>query len=134
MPSELQWETIDAGLYDATVTSVTYSYKAVISINIAYEIDTHGALYTIAEWLALEAPRSSPRYFDTAQGKGRVSQILKTMGLTLADLGVDWISEIPEKIVDARIRLMIGTKDQYGLQVPYVIDVVGPVSKTNGPD
>ena len=98
MPSELAWETISAGLYDATVTSVTYSYKAVISINIAYKfIDTHGELYTVAEWLAFDAPRSSPRYFDTAQGKGRINQILKTMGLTLADLGVDWISEIPRK-------------------------------------
>jgi hypothetical protein len=129
MPSELAWVTISAGLYDATVTSVSYSYKAVISINIAYRIiDTHGELYTVAEWLTFDAPRSSPRYFDTAQGKGRVSQILKAMGLTLADLGVDWISEIPEKIVGARVGLMIGTRNQYGLQVPYVTDVVAPAN------
>ena len=91
MTDDLTFEELPPGRYNGTVEKVRYSFKAATHIVITYRLDTHqldtpdGEVRRIVERLPIDAPSSSASYFQTAQGKGRVEDILRTKGLSLAD-------------------------------------------------
>ena len=86
MTDDLTFEELPPGRYNGTVERVRYSFKAATHIVIAYRLDTpDGKVRRIDDRLPISAPSSSAFYFLTAQGKGRVEDILRTKGLSLAD-------------------------------------------------
>ena len=86
MTDDLTFEELPPGRYKGTVEKIRYSFKAATHIVITYKLDTpNGEVRRIVETLPIDAPSSSASYFPTAQGKGRVEDILRTKGLSLAD-------------------------------------------------
>ena len=86
MTDDLTFEELPPGRYNGTVEKVRYSFKAATHIAITYKVCTpHGKVRRIDEMLPIVAPYSSAFYFQTARGKGRVEDILRTKGLSLAD-------------------------------------------------
>ena len=82
MTDDLVFEELPPGRYKGTVERVRYSFKAATHIIITYTLDTsHGGVRRISESLPIDAPSSSAAYFQTALGKGRVAEILRTKGL-----------------------------------------------------
>jgi hypothetical protein len=86
MTDDLTFEELPPGRYNGTVEKIRYSFKAATHVVITYRLDTpDGKVRRIDERLPLGAPSSSAAYFQTALGKGRVEDILRTKGLSLAD-------------------------------------------------
>jgi hypothetical protein len=86
MTDDLTFEELPPGRYNGRVEKVHYFFKATTHIVITYKLDTpHGEVRCIVERLPIEAPPSSASYFHTALGVGRVEEILRTKGLSLAD-------------------------------------------------
>jgi hypothetical protein len=86
MTDDLIFEELPPGRYNGTVEKVRYSFKAATHVVITYKVDTpHGEVRRIVERFPINAPSSSAFYFQTALGRGRVGEILRTKGLSLAD-------------------------------------------------
>ena len=85
MTDDLTFEELPPGRYKGTVEKIRYSFKAATHIVITYKLDTpDGEVRRIVERLTIDAPPSSAFYFETALGKRRVEDILRTKGLSLA--------------------------------------------------
>jgi hypothetical protein len=86
MTDDLSFEELPPGRYKGTVEKIRYSFKAATHIVITYKLDTPaGEVRRIHDRLPIGAPSSSAFYFQTARGKARVEEILRTKGLSLAD-------------------------------------------------
>jgi hypothetical protein len=86
MTDDLIFEELPPGRYIATIEKVRYIFKEATDIVITYKVDTpHGEVRRIVERLPINAPSSSARYFQTALGVGRVEEILRTKGVSLAE-------------------------------------------------
>src|SRR5262245_40174396 len=80
------FEGLPPGHDNATVERVRYSFNVATHVVITYKVDTPlGEVRRIVERFPISAPSSSAFYFQTALGKGRVEEILRTKGLSLAD-------------------------------------------------
>ena len=123
------WEAsiLKPGVYDATVVSARVNPKNVITwLNIVFEVTgEHGEVRQIESLSALDAPPSSPRYSDTAQGRGRVKAILEANGRPLAFSSVD---EVARALTGCRVSILIGSRTRDGLRVPTVDSIQGPAS------
>ena len=50
---------------------MNYSFKDTISINVVYEVTkADGSAYVLSEWLALEAPKTSPATSKQRRARG----------------------------------------------------------------
>jgi hypothetical protein len=76
VPIDLDWDVLPPGVYDAAIHEVDFKFGSTIDIVIDYRVPHGGLDYHVSEWLTLDAPRNSPLYNATAQGKGRIRQIL----------------------------------------------------------
>ena len=86
MTDDLAFEELPPGRYKGSVERIRYSINAATYIVIIYQVDTpEGGVRRLVERLPIHAPSSSTAYFQTALGKGRVAEILRTKGLSLAD-------------------------------------------------
>jgi hypothetical protein len=123
MPIDLEWDALPPGVYDAVVHEVDFKFASAVGIVIDYRIPQHGRDYYVGEWLTLDAPKDSPMYNETAQGKGRIGQILAAYG-----------EKPPTKLEPAEIiaaltgkALSIGIIHKWinGLPVPKVASILG---------
>jgi hypothetical protein len=73
--------------------------------------------------LALGAPLDSPDYQRTAEGKGRVRQLLQVLGLSEND--IQDFADIETKLRGAQVQIVVAHKSQHGLPVPVVRVVIG---------
>jgi hypothetical protein len=81
MPINLEWKALPEGEYDAVVHEIEFKFGASVSIVITWRALHEGHEYFIDDWLTLDAPKASPSYYHrTAQGKGRIMQILAAYG------------------------------------------------------
>jgi hypothetical protein len=76
------------GRHAGTVEKVRYSFRAATQIVITYRLDTPAGVCRVEERLPIKAPKSSASAFDTTKGLGRVEEVLRIRGLTLADVRV----------------------------------------------
>ena len=127
---ELEWQTLPPGIYDAVVGEVNYSFGETIGILIPYEVVLPGdEIYVVTEWLTLEAPKSSPSYVRTAEGKGRVSQILAVKGMSLKDAkAAGGLKALPDMLRGIALRITVRSKLKNGLSTPVVVGVIGPAT------
>jgi hypothetical protein len=127
--SDEAWEAsiLKPGIYDAKVVNSRVNQKSSMTwLAIAYEVmDENGHVRQLDEMSAFDAPDSSPRYYETAKGKGRVRAILKANGKPLAFSSVD---QVPAALIGCRVSIVIGSRTQNGLRVPIVDSIRGPAS------
>jgi hypothetical protein len=104
------------------VEKVRYSFKAATHIVITYKVATpHGEVRRIVERFPINAPSSSAIYFQTALGMGRVEEILRTKGLSLADAqAAGGIKALPGLLEGSVICVITGNRQTAGFNCPVV--------------
>jgi hypothetical protein len=122
MTDDLAFEELPPGCYKGTVERVRYSFKAATHIIITYTLDTsHGGVRRISESLPIDAPSSSAAYFQTALGKGRVAEILRTKGLSLADAqAIGGTRALPGLLEGSAICIVTRNRQAAGFNCPVV--------------
>ena len=123
MPIDLEWDAIPAGVYDAVVHEVDFKFGSTVGIVINYRIRHDGRDYHVGEWLTLDAPQDSPLYNETAQGKGRIRQILAAYGEKPPTKLEP--AEIIAALTGKALRIAIIHKWINGLPVPKVAGILG---------
>jgi hypothetical protein len=122
MPSILEWRVVPAGTYDATIEA-EITFSTITWLIVTYLVRHDGQDYCVREMLALEAPLDSPNYQRTAEGKGRIRQILRVLGLSEHD--VRNYTDIETKLSGARVQIAVAHKLQHSLPVATVRAVIG---------
>ena len=122
MTDDLTFEELPPGRYNGTVERVRYSFKAATHIVITYKLDTQdGGVRRVDERLPIHAPSSSTAYFQTALGKGRVEEILRTKGLSLADAqAAGGIRALPGLLEGSAICVVTRNRRAAGFNCPVV--------------
>jgi hypothetical protein len=111
------------GHYAAVILNASISPKAEITyLHLEYEIIDHvGHPFIITEMLTLDAKRTSSRYSQSVEGKGRVRGILKACGKPLKFSGIE---EVPKALIGCRLTIAVGHKYVEELPTPKVLGVV----------
>jgi hypothetical protein len=132
MTDDLIFEELPPGRYKGMVEKVRYSFKATTHIVITYKFDTpHGEVRRIVESLPINAPSRSALYFQTVLGMGRVEEILRTKGLSLADAqAAGGIRALPGLLVGSVICVITGNRRTAGFNCP-VVDRVEALDEDN---
>ena len=122
MTDDLTFEELPPGRYKGTVEKIRYIFKVATHIVITYRLDTpDGEVRRIVERLPIDAPSSSAFYFQTALGKGRVEDILRTKGLSLADAqAAGGISALPGLLEGSAICVVTRNRWVAGFNCPVV--------------
>ena len=122
MTDDLTLEELPPGRYPGTIERVRYSFKAATHIVITYKLDTpDGGARRIVDRLPIDAPYSSVFYFQTALGKGRVEDILRTKGLSLADAqAAGGIRALPGLLEGSAICVVTRNRRVAGFNCPVV--------------
>jgi hypothetical protein len=122
MTDDLTFEELPPGRYNGTVEKIRYSFKAATHIVITYKLDTpDGEVRRIVERLTIDAPRSSAFYFETALGKRRVEDILRTKGLSLADAqAAGGLKALPGLLEGSAICVVTRNRPTGGFNCPVV--------------
>jgi hypothetical protein len=123
MSIDLEWDALPPGVYDAVVHEVDFKFSSAVGIVIDYKIPQHGRDYYVGEWLTLDAPKDSPVYNETAQGKGRIRQILAAYGEKPPTKLEP--AEIIAALTGKSLRIAIIHKWINGLPVPKVASILG---------
>jgi hypothetical protein len=132
MTDDLIFEELPPGRYTGMVEKVRCSFKAATYIVITYKVDTPlGVVRRIVESLPIKAPSSSAFYFQTAVGMGRVEEILRTKGLSLADAkAAGGISALPGLLEGSLIWVITRNRPTAGFNCP-VVDRVEALDRDN---
>ena len=121
MTDDLTFEELPPGRYKGTVERVRYSFKAATYIVITYKLDTPDGVRRLDERLPIHAPSSSAAYFQTALGKGRVEEILRTKDLSLADAqAAGGIRALPGLLEGSAICVVTQNRQAAGFNCPVV--------------
>ena len=131
MTDDLTFEELPPGRYNGTVEKIRYSFKAATHIVITYKLDTpDGEVRRIVERLPISAPSSSAFYFQTALGKGRVEDILRTKGLSLADAqAAGGLRALPGLLEGSAICVVTRNRRVAGFNCP-VVDRIEALEET----
>ena len=131
MTDDLTFEELPPGRYKGTVEKIRYSFKAATHIVITYKLDTpDGEVRRIVDRLPIDAPLSSAFYFQTALGKGRVEDILRTKGLSLADAqAAGGIRALPGLLEGSAICVVTRNRRVAGFNCP-VVDRIEALEET----
>jgi hypothetical protein len=123
MSIDLSWKALPPGVYDAAVDKVEFRFGADISIVITYRVPHEDAEYFLDDWLTLDAPKTSSSYQRTAEGKGRVKQILSAYDEQMPD------KIEPRELIAAlegkAVRIAVTHKITNDLPVPKVSRILG---------
>jgi hypothetical protein len=123
MPIDLEWKALPEGEYDAVVHEIEFKFGASLSIVIIWLVLHGGHEYLVDDWLTLDAPKTSPSYHRTAQGKGRIMQILAAYGEKMpAKIEPD---QLKAALVGKALRIVVTHKMMNGLPVPRVSGILG---------
>jgi hypothetical protein len=123
MSIDLRWEALPEGEYDAIVHKVEFKFGASLSIVVVWRATHEGQEYFVDDWLTLDAPKTSSNYQRSAEGKGRIRQILSAYDEKMP-------SEMePDQLVAAlegkALRIVISHRNINGLPVPKVAGIKG---------
>jgi hypothetical protein len=123
MPINLEWKALPEGEYAAVFHEIEFKFAASVSIVIVWRALHEGHEYFIDDWLTLDAPKTSPSYHRTAQGKGRIMQILAAYGEKMpAKIEPE---ELVGRLVGKALRIVVTHKMVNGLPVPRVSGIQG---------
>jgi hypothetical protein len=128
MTDDLTFEELPPGRYKGSVERIRYSINAATYIVIIYQVDTpEGGVRRLVERLPIDAPSSSAVYFQTALGKGRVEEILRTKGQSLADAqAAGGIRALPGLLEGSAICVVTRNRRVAGFNCPVVHHIEAP--------
>jgi hypothetical protein len=107
----------------AVVHEIEFKFGASLSIVIVWRALHEGQEYFVDDWLTLNAPKTSPSYHRTVQGKGRIMQILAAYGEKMpAKIEPE---ELVAALVGKSLRIVVTHKMMNGLPVPRLSGVLG---------
>jgi hypothetical protein len=124
MANELEFEELAPGKYSGTVERVRYIFTTVTQIVITYKLSTPTGVRRVEEKLLISAPPASVSYFHTTQGLGRVEDILRIKGLTLAD--ADGLKSLPRLLEGTAVTALTRNERTGGFNCPTVIRIEKP--------
>jgi hypothetical protein len=135
MTDDLTFQELPPGRHNGTVEKIRYNFNAATYIVITYKLDTpDGGVRRIVERLPISAPSSSAAYFQTAPGKGRVEDILRTKGLSLADAeAAGGIRALPGLLEGIAICVVTRNRRVAGFNCP-VVDRIEALEEALDPD
>ena len=117
--SDLGFEELPPGRYAGTVEKVRYTFTATTRIIITYRLDTPDGIRRVDERFLIGAPPSSASHYQTTQGLGRVEDILRIRGLTLADAeAAGGLKSLPDCSKASRSASSRGTGARPGSTAP----------------
>lgn len=119
----LDWRVLPMGAYSATIDDVRINFAATTWLRITYRVQHAEEDYSVSEILALDAPLHSADYSRTAEGKGRIKQILQIHGL--AEETIKDFTDIQKLLPGMSVRIEVRHKNVSGLLVPRVQAILG---------
>jgi hypothetical protein len=117
MALDLTFNSIPAGIYPGTTSDIRFHDGDYISLIPTFSINHQGRVYTVSDFLPLDAPINHPRYNDTARGKGFVLNLLGP------DPKIKDLDDLARKLMGLKVRVVIETKKRNGLLVPKIASV-----------
>jgi hypothetical protein len=118
---DFTYEELPAGRHTGMVEKVRYNFRVTTQIIITYRLETPAGVRRVEERMLISAPKSSVSAFHTTQGLGRVEDILRICGLTLAD--VDGLRALPKTIEGVALGVVTRNQRIAGYNVPIVVRV-----------
>ena len=82
MDLDLTPPSLPAGRYDARIEKLELKRYTTVLLCLCYRVPYQGRDHYVWEELAIDAPRDSPAYSRTVEGKGRIHEILTAFGET----------------------------------------------------
>jgi hypothetical protein len=123
MSIDLEWKPLPKGQYDAIIHELEYRFGVCVSMIIEWRVLHEGGEHFLDDWLVLDAPKTSSSYQRTAEGKGRIMQILGAYGEKIpAKIKPD---ELVGALVGKALRIVVTHKMVNGLSVPKVSGILG---------
>ena len=118
MPSILDWRVVPQGQHNATIDDIELNFSAVTWLKIGYRIQLQGQDYSdFGDARTRCTTRVLADYQRTAEGKGRIRQILQVLGLSEND--IQDFADIETKLRGAQVQIVVAHKSQHGLPVPW---------------
>ena len=125
--SDLGIEELPPGRYDGRVEKVRYTFKAMTKIIITYKLDTPDGIRRVDDDFLISAPPSSASYYRTTQGLGRVEDILRIRGLSLADAeAAGGLRSLPDLLEGVALGIVTRNRRTAGFNCPVVVRVEKP--------
>jgi hypothetical protein len=125
--SELGIEELPPGRYAGMVEKVRYTFTAITKIIITYKIDTPHGIRRLDDDFLISAPPSSASHYRTTQGLGRVEDILRINGRSLADAkAAGGLRALPGMLEGTALGVVTRNRRTAGFDCPVVIRVERP--------
>jgi hypothetical protein len=123
MDIDLTHPSLPAGRYDARIEAIDLKRYCTVLLCIHYRVPYQGRDYSVWEELAIDAPANSPGYARTAEGKGRVFEILTAFGEKPPPK--IFAPDIEDALVGREVHIGIRTRQRSVFAVPVVTGVFG---------
>ena len=123
MDIDLTHPALPDGRYDAVIHAIDLKRYTTVLLCICYRILYKGRDFFVWEELAIDAPASSPGYSRTAQGKGRIHQILSAFGEKPPPK--IFAPDLEDSLVGREVHIAIWNKQSGTFAVPVVTAVLG---------
>ena len=123
MDLDLTFPALPDGRYDAAIDAIDLKRYATVLLCICYRVPHKGRDFLVWEELAIDAPASSPSYARTAQGKGRIFEILSAFGEPPPPK--IFAPDLEDTLVGREVHIAIRSKQSGTFAVPMVTAVLG---------
>ena len=125
--SDLGIEVLPPGRYAGRVEKVRYTFTAITRITITYRLDTPDGIRRVDDDFLISAPASSASHYRTTHGLGRVEDILRIRGLTLADAeAAGGLKSLPNLLEGVALGIVTQNRCTAGFDCPVVVRVEKP--------
>jgi hypothetical protein len=120
---DLTFPSLPDGRYDVVIHAIDLKRYTTVLLCICYRIPYKGRDFFVWEELALDAAVSSPGYSRTAQGKGRIHEILSAFGEPPPPK--IFAPDLEDALVAREVHIAIRSKQSGTFAVPVVTAVLG---------
>jgi hypothetical protein len=125
--SDLGIEELPPDRYAGMVEKVRYTFTAITKITITYRLETPNGPRRVEDDFLISAPPSSASHYRTTQGLGRVEDILRINGLSLADAqAAGGLRALPKMLEGTALGVITRNQRVAGFNCPVVVRVEKP--------
>jgi len=125
--SDLSIEELPPRRYAGMVEKVRYTFTATTKIVITYKLETPGGTRRLEEVFLISAPPSSTFHYRTTTGLGRVADILRIRGMSLAEAQIaGGLKALPGLLEDTTLGVITRNQRLHGFDCPIVVRVEKP--------
>ena len=122
MSDEFGFEELPAGRYEGMVEKVRFYFSGIrTNIVLTYALSSATGIRRVQEEILVHAPRSTAAHFKTTRGLGRIEDILRTKGQTLAV--VSGLKDLPGLLEGVPLVVVIRSERIAGYNTPVVVRI-----------